>query len=187
MGFYLRTKRTILTQFSQGDEVLLLDLDSDPEVMRYISGGVPSTKKEAECAMERILGHQQRYDNRLGVFRCHLEESGEFMGWFHLRPGKHELDNLDSLELGYRLKQKFWGRGFATEVSRALIEKAFSELGALEVWARTLKGNTASQNVMQKVGMSFLCDYLETEVHGPAEPGVKFHLSRERFLSQKTS
>lgn len=182
MRIYLETERMLLRDFEAGDEKLILDLDSDPEVMRFISGGVPSTSEQALKTIEIILGHQERYGHRLGVFRAHLKETGEFMGWFHLRPAKNDLMNEKSLELGYRLKKKFWGKGFATEGSKALLEKALKEFTADEVWARTLKGNLASANVMKKVGMNFLCDYLETEVHGPAEPAVKYHLLRDDFL-----
>lgn len=185
MRIYLETERMLLRDFEAGDEKFIQDLDSDPDVMRFISGGVPSGPEDAKRTIDIILGHQKRYEHRLGVYRTHLKENGEFMGWFHLRPGKKELENLRSLELGYRLKKKFWGQGFATEGSEALIEKAFGELGAEEVWARTLKGNLASANVMKKVGMSFLCDYLETEVHGPAEPAVKYVISKEQYCTVK--
>ena len=183
-NFYLQTPRLYLTQFKPGDENLILDLDSDPEVMRFITGGTPSSVQQAASTMEIILSHQKRYDEKLGVFRAHLKDSDEFIGWFHMRPGKTELDNLESLELGYRLKKKFWGQGLATEGSLALLKKAFEELGAQDVWARTLKGNISSQNVMKKIGMNFLCDYLETEVHGPAEPAVKYRILRENFPSK---
>jgi RimJ/RimL family protein N-acetyltransferase len=186
MRIYLETERMQLRDFEAEDQNLILDLDSDPEVMRFINGGEPSSSEQAQKTIESILAHQQRYDHRLGVYRAHLKESGEFMGWFHLRPAKNDLLNLKSLELGYRLKQKFWRKGYATEGSKALIDKAFTDLGAEEVWARTLKGNISSQNVMKKVGMSFLCDYLETEVHGPAEPAVRYHLMRDNFSFEKT-
>ncbi len=184
MEIYLETERLRLTQFEAEDWKLLLDLDSDPEVMRFISRGVPSSEDHVKKVIETILSYRERFKERLGIFKAIEKDSGEFMGWFHLRPGKNELDNLKSLELGYRLKKKFWGCGFATEGSRALIEKAFSDPATEEVWARTLKDNLSSQNIMKKLGMSFIHDYLETEIHGPAEPAVRFAISRNDFLRQ---
>lgn len=176
MKVYLETHRLKLVQFEAEDASLLLDLDSDPEVMRFISGGVPSSEEHITKVIETIMSYRKRFEDRLGIFKSIEKESGEFMGWFHLRPGKNELENLKSLELGYRLKKKFWGNGFATEGSKALVENAFHKQKADEVWARTLKGNLASQNIMKKIGMRFVCDYLETEVHGPAEPAVRYSI-----------
>jgi RimJ/RimL family protein N-acetyltransferase len=132
-----------------------LELDSDPEVMRYLTGGRPSTLDEVRGGTERMLLYQRKYEGRLGAFVAEVRESCEVMGWFHLRPDRASLDNTRELELGYRLKRKFWGCGYATEVSRALVRKAFEELGATRVFAQTLATNLASRRVMEKADLRF--------------------------------
>jgi RimJ/RimL family protein N-acetyltransferase len=77
--------------------------------------------------------------------------SGEFIGWFHLRPD--EDGPPDEPELGYRLVRSVWGRGYATEGSIALVDKAFRELGARRVFAYTMAAHTASWRVMEKAGL----------------------------------
>src|SRR5690242_11179036 len=112
---YLQTERVLLRHYRSDDRERLLDLNSDPEVMKYLGGG-PGTPEDFENGIARTLLYQKKYGGRLGLFVSELRASAEFMGWFILRPARHDLDNEKVLELGYRLKKKFWGKGCATEV-----------------------------------------------------------------------
>ena len=56
-------------------------------------------------------------------------------------------------ELGYRLRRSAWGKGYATEGSRALIGKGFTEFGVRRVVAETLAGNLGSRRVLEKSGL----------------------------------
>lgn len=160
---YLKTQRVLLRQYRDDDFDRLLELNSDPDVMRYLTNGQPGTRRDVESGVEWTLLYQKKYDGRLGVFTAELVESGEFMGWFLLRPDKKDLDNTQVLELGYRLKKKFWGKGYATEVSRALLRKAFEGLGADCVFAQTVAPNLASRRVMEKLGMRFDREFIDEE------------------------
>jgi RimJ/RimL family protein N-acetyltransferase len=100
--------------------------------------------------------------------------TGQFLGWFHLRPP--EGAPVDEPELGYRLRRSAWGQGYATEGSRALIHKAFSELGARRVFAETMAVNSASRRVMEKAGLRLVRtfrrpwpDPIEGDEHGEVE------------------
>ena len=88
-----------------------------------------------------------------GTFAAHEKATGAFIGWFHLRP---EDGHDDEPELGYRLKRDAWGKGYATEGSRALVDTAFADLGATRVWASAMAVNTASRRVMEKAGLRFV-------------------------------
>ena len=155
---YLESARVLLRQLADGDVEDLVELISDPEVMRYLGGG-PAPREEAEAGVARTRMYRERYGGRLGVFTAVLRESGAFMGWFHLRPARARLDDEKSLELGYRQKKEFWGKGYATEVSLALIAKAFGELGADSVFAVTDAENKASRRVMEKCGLALESEY----------------------------
>jgi RimJ/RimL family protein N-acetyltransferase len=136
---------------------LLFELDSDPEVMRFISKGQPTPLARIQNEIiPRFLGYYRQSPPR-GFWAAHLLEAGEFIGWFHLRPDKISPEEM---ELGYRLKRNTWGRGLATEGSRALLEQAFSAWGCPKICARTLAGNLASRRVMEKAGLT-----LEREFH----------------------
>lgn len=148
----LRTDRLALREFTIEDAPMLVELDSDPEVMKYISRGVP-TKAEhiVDSFLPRIL-RTTKSELTTGFWAAILIDSNEFAGWFHLRP-----DRLveDSMELGYRLRRNFWGLGLATEGSKALIRRAFERGHADTITAATLLQNEASKRVMANCGMYF--------------------------------
>lgn len=78
--------------------------------------------------------------------------TGEFLGWFHFRPGPG--GDTTNIELGYRLRRSAWNKGYATEGSRALIKMGFTDLGVERVFAHTMTVNTASRRVMEKCGLT---------------------------------
>lgn len=161
-GVFLETERIRLRRLTEADADNLVDLDADPEVMTYLTGGVPHTRAFiVEKALPHYLAHYNRYAS-YGFWAAIEKSSDAFMGWFHFRPFK---DDPDQIELGYRLKRAFWGRGLATEGSRALIEKGFRELGVQAVVATTMALNTRSRRVMEKLGMT-----LEAEFDFPGDP-----------------
>ena len=151
MHVYLETERLILRRFTVDDVDNLFDLDGDPEVMRYLSGGPPTPREEIERdILPAFLGYYARFEG-YGFWATLEKATGAFLGWFHLRPP--EGHPTDEPELGYRLRRAAWGQGYGTEGARALIAKAFAELGARRVVASTYQDNAASRRVMEKVGM----------------------------------
>lgn len=140
----------VLRRFTQSDADLLVELDSDPEVMRYLHSG-STTREEVETStLPRILGHYERHPD-LGYWVAIARDTEEFLGWFELGP---EGDGGE-VELGYRLRRAAWGKGYATEGSRALLHKAFTELAVPKVFAETMSVNRGSRRVMEKVGLKF--------------------------------
>lgn len=153
----METERMYFRRFRAVDACLLFELNSDPEVMRFITKGKPTPLAQIENEyIPRMLGYYQASPPQ-GFWAAHLREGGEFIGWFHLRPDKITPEEM---ELGYRLKQSAWGQGLATEGSRALLKKAFGEWAYPKVCARTLAGNLASRRVMEKAGLAFECDFV---------------------------
>lgn len=131
------------------DEAALVELDSDPEVTRFITGGVPEFDR---AMLEAWLAEYERWP-AYGTFAAVESATGRFLGWFHLRPAAGADDEP---ELGYRLRRDAWGDGYATEGSRALVDLGFSELGASRVWATAMAVHTASRRVMESAGLRFV-------------------------------
>src|SRR5687767_15140042 len=123
MHVFLETERLVLRRFTEVDVDILIDLDSDPAVMRYLSGGPPTPREEIERAfLPTILDHYRRFEG-FGFWAAIETSTGAFVGWFHLRPHRDDpLDHPEVVELGYRLKRSAWGKGYATEGSRALVD-----------------------------------------------------------------
>jgi RimJ/RimL family protein N-acetyltransferase len=157
MQVYLETERLALRRFTAEDAENLFELDSDPEVMRYLSGGEPTPRDMIEQKiLPRFLASYERFPG-YGTWAAALKSTGEFLGWFGFRPAGE--DSPDNISLGYRLQRSAWGKGYATEGSRALIRKGFAELGAARVYATTYEDNLASRRVMEKVGMKLVRAY----------------------------
>jgi RimJ/RimL family protein N-acetyltransferase len=181
---YLESERLILRPFAADDADLLIELDSDPAVMRYLTGGAPTPPEEVrDLAIPSILAGYERWDHDLGLFAAHEKDGGALVGWFCLRPLRS--GPREEAELGYRLRQAAWGRGYATEVSQALLAKGFAELGIRMVWAETMTVNRPSRNVMEKLGMT-LAETIPTPddmmaVEGSEHGGVRYEITKEQW------
>jgi RimJ/RimL family protein N-acetyltransferase len=166
----VETERLALRPITMDDVDLLVELDSDPEVMRFLTGGVPNSRARVT---ERI---QQSLRHRWVAFE---RSTGAFIGWFGLVPtGDGER------ELGYRLRRAAWGNGYATEASTVLIALAFAELGANRVWAQTMTVNTRSRAVMERCGLRFVRTFRgdwEPTFEGSVLDDVEYEITRAEW------
>jgi RimJ/RimL family protein N-acetyltransferase len=154
MRVFLETDRLVLRQFTMADADNLVQLDADPDVMRFVTGGIPTSRKEIlDEFLPAFLGYYRRYEG-YGFWAVIEKETGEFLGWFHFRP-RPDADPGEA-ELGYRLRKSAWGQGYATEGSRALIRKGFTEHGVQRVVAEAMAVNQASRRVMEKAGLTLV-------------------------------
>jgi len=175
----------VLRQFTADGADMLIELDSDPEVMRHLTGGEPTLPPAVvrERVIPNVLATYERWDGRFGLFAAYVKEGGDFIGWFQLRPERG--GPLDEVELGYRLRRDAWGKGYATEAARALLDKGFSELGLRVVWGETMAVNLASQKVMEKVGMSVVEEIPTPDemqgVEGAERGGFRFEITKEQW------
>jgi len=186
MHVFLETERLILRRFTEDDADALFALYDDPQVMRYLNGGKPADRDEiVTLDLPAFLGYYERFPG-YGFWAALEKSSGDFLGWFHFRP--RPQDPVHEPELGYRLHQAAWGKGYGTEGSAALLEKGFTELGVRRVTAYTMTVNKGSRRVMEKVGMTFLRTFHE-DFHDPA-PGsehgeVEYAITREQWLATR--
>jgi RimJ/RimL family protein N-acetyltransferase len=154
MEVFLETQRLLLRRFSVADADNLVSLDAEPDVMRFVNGGTPTSRDEIENqVLPAFLGYYERYEG-YGFWAVIEKATGEFAGWFHFRPGQGAPPG--EVELGYRLRKPAWGRGYATEGSRALIRLGFTEFGVRRVTAEAMAVNTASRRVMEKAGLTLV-------------------------------
>jgi RimJ/RimL family protein N-acetyltransferase len=150
----LRTGRLVLRGFTGTDLDELVALDADPQVMYFITGGLPTPPEEIEHdVLPAFLTYHERSAHR-GYWAAEDAATGQFLGWFHLRPAPGRGD--EEPELGYRLRRSAWGHGYATEGARALIDHAFRQRGVQRVLAETMVVHTASRRVLEKCGMRVL-------------------------------
>ncbi len=155
MTWYLETERLQLRAIDNSDAEHLFELNRDPEVMRYL-GKEYNTIEGAREALKLVVARNERYQNQLGLFAAFVRENGAYIGWFILRPEREKPDDLQNLEIGYRLLKSAWGKGYGTEASKALFEKARVDFKARRIYAVAMKDNRASRNIMEKIGLKFV-------------------------------
>jgi RimJ/RimL family protein N-acetyltransferase len=184
MRVHLETDRLILREFTADDGDLLVDLDSDPEVMFRITGGRATSREEIEGEVLPAFLNYYARGNEFGFWAAFDKRSRKFLGWFHLRPGPGH--SAAEPELGYRLLLAFWGQGYATEGSTALIATAFTDLGATRVLAETMVAHAASRRVMEKCGMTvsrtFFQDWPDA-IPGDELGDVEYAITLEQWAS----
>ena len=199
MQVCLETERMVLRRFTEDDVDHLVDLDSDPEVMRFLTGGRPTPREVIQQDILPSFISSYESVTGLGVFAAIKKESGEFLGWFSFR--LKDANNLNEVTLGYRLRRVAWGKGYAIEGVRALIRKGFTELDVQRVDATTYQDNLASIRVMEKAGLKFVRAYRmtieellasDTAAHSASEElwegdDVEYELLKDDWLQQETA
>lgn len=148
----LLTPRIQLVPLSEQHLEHEVELDADPEVMRYLGNGRARTRHEVEVLHLQRLAAATQVPG-LGFWVGFVE--GTFVGWWILEP-PHRADPgpVDGqAELGYRLLRRHWRQGLASEGARELIRHGFEDLGLARIFAETMTVNTASRETMASVGM----------------------------------
>lgn len=190
MKHVLETDRLVLRQFTEADAPRLLSLDSDPEVMRYIG---PFGLPDEPAYLERIRSYFLPYYERgpyFGFWVAELKSTGKFLGWFHLRDaldyrfGKEAGFVHGEFDIGYRMIRSSWGKGYSTEMTRALVARGFARPEVHSIVACVLAANLASCRVLQKVGLKPVAKFI---LPGFDQPAHKYWISRETYESARAT
>ncbi|TNE54711.1 MAG: N-acetyltransferase [Bacteroidetes bacterium] len=153
MDFELETDRFYLRKFLEEDATDLFELDSDPEVHRFL-GNNPVTSIE-QCQKVIQMVQKQYEDFGIGRWAVIDKETGEHLGWSGLKY-ERELRDFPYYDLGYRLKRKHWGKGIATETAKAALRYGFETMGLEKIHAAADVEHQVSNHVLQKVGMKWV-------------------------------
>ena len=144
----LHTERLLLRPFEMGDAPRTKELAGDREIAAFTNK--IAHPYEDGMAEEWIATHQENHDKGLQtVFAVTLVQTSELMGSIFLA-----FDDAHSIaELGYWIGVPYWGKGYATEASIELLRYGFEERDVNKIFARTIARNTASNRVLEKIGM----------------------------------
>jgi len=150
MHIIFQTPRLTLRRFTEADAPLILGLNSDPDVLKYLHERPLKDEADALKILRDVIFPQ--YENNLGRWAMHITDTGRFIGWCGLKY-RPELDETD---LGYRLDKTAWGKGYATEAAQATLYHGFDILNLPVITGRAHIENVASLAVLEKIGMQFL-------------------------------
>ncbi|GIF52626.1 GNAT family acetyltransferase [Asanoa ferruginea] len=187
MAAFLETARLVLRDFtdSETDVDALVALHDDPEVMRFINGGKPASREAIKArTLPQLLAGFPAYGGGRACWAAQERDGNRFVGWFALRPVRPDSPTV--ADLGYRLRRDAWGRGYATEGARALVDKGFRDLGVRRIVADTMTVNARSRRVLEKAGLTFerqfTIDWPEV-IEGSDQGDVAYALTREAWAA----
>jgi RimJ/RimL family protein N-acetyltransferase len=143
----LRTERLLLRQWRDDDLDAFAELNADPEVMRYFPRTLSRAESDALAARQRTLIAERGW----GLWA--VEAPDGFIGFVGLSEPRFAAHFTPAVEVGWRLAQRGWRQGYATEAARAAIALGFS-IGFDEIVSFTFVGNDRSRRVMERLGMT---------------------------------
>lgn len=154
MKILIETERLILRELEYTDEKDLFEMDSDPEVHLYIENKPAKSIEEITKVIDMIKNQYQ--ENGIARWAVVDKLTNECVGWSGLKYFSQPLNKHNNFyELGYRFKRKHWGKGYATESSKAILEYGFKHLNTDTIFAITDPKNINSKNVLIKLGFEF--------------------------------
>lgn len=168
--FILETPRLLLRKMAIEDAPFYYEMNADPLVNKYTGDVAFKDLMGSEDIILYVIG--QYNTNGYGRFTVVEKDSGQLLGWCGL---KYHPENGET-DLGYRFMRKYWGKGYATESSKACLDYGFYVLKLDRIIGRAMSENTASVNILKKLGMTL---YQNTELH--ELPWVIYELKKEYY------
>lgn len=166
----IQTPRLKLREWKPSDRDPFAVINTDPRVMQFLPR--PLTREESDALVDRISVHFTQHG--FGLFALELLGVTPFAGFVGLSIPRFESTFTPCVEIGWRLAADFWGRGYATEAARSVLQFGFEDLHLPEIVSFTVPANQRSRRVMEKLNMT----------HDPAEDFDHPLLPREHPLSR---
>lgn len=151
MEIQIKTKRLILRPVKIEDAQDFFEMDSNPKVHLYLGNNPVTSIEQSKAMLNDIL--EQYKTNSLGRLAIINKDTQEFIGWSGLKYEKNLRKEFNYYDLGYRLKEEFWGKGYATEAALASLDYGFKDLKLKEICAAADVNNLASNYILKKVGL----------------------------------
>jgi RimJ/RimL family protein N-acetyltransferase len=174
----LKTSRTLLRAWRDEDLEPFARLNADPEVMRWFPSVL--TRDTSDALATRIRARLA--EDGWGLWALEVPGVSKFCGFVGLNKVPFEASFTPAVEIGWRLDQPWWGRGYATEAASACVEFAFETLGLDEIVSFTTTLNNRSRGVMERLGMTHdpkgNFDHPGIPVGNPVRPHVLYRLKR---------
>ena len=176
------------------DRDFLFEIDQDEEVMRYLTGGRKTTRKEVDEVFIPRIESFNNEEKGWGLWQVSLSTGNrQAIGWILVRPlgfftGNPQPDNL---ELGWRFRRQSWGKGYATEAAHAALKYGFELAHLPKIVSSTTPLNKRSVRVMEKIGMHHDCnndfDHPKLAADDSRLGHILYHITREQYQEQLAS
>jgi ribosomal-protein-alanine N-acetyltransferase len=158
-------------------------MNANPVVMKYFPRTL--TKEQSDQFIGRIMNHFKEHG--YGLWAVEIKDTGEFIGYLGFYTATFEAEFTPCVEIGWRLDNKFWNKGYATEGAKRCLDYGFKSLGFQEVFSFTSLLNKPSVNVMKKIGLKEHRTFLHPalcEGH-PLREHVLYKIDKETYLRKE--
>lgn len=147
----LKTERLILRPIAKEDSQDFFEMDSNPNVHKYLGKKPIKTIEESDEMICNILEQYQTFGiGRLAIID---KNTNEFIGWSGIKYEQNLRKEFNYYDVGYRLKEHYWGNGYATEAALASLEYGFKKLNLKEICAAAEIEHIASNTILKNIGM----------------------------------
>ena len=172
----LETSRLTLRPFREDDVDRLSELMANQDFMRFSLGVY--TREQTRGFLEKLLAWHNA--NKPSLFAAMLRSNGMLLGYCGFY--NQHIDEVDEIEIGYRMHPDYWNQGLATEAARAVRDHAFRDLKLPQVISLIHPENTPSQRVAEKIGLT-----LEKQTIYRESLTNVFSLSRARWEKENAA
>ena len=148
---YIETERLILRSWRMTDRAVFAEINSNNKVMKYFPK--PLSIEESNGFVDRI--NSEFEETGFGLYAVEIKETDEFIGYVGFHRFAFDVPFSPGWEIGWRISDKFWNKGYATEAAMACIKYAQEKKLCNRLYSFTAVPNIASENVMKRIGMSF--------------------------------
>lgn len=164
MKIVLETERLLLREMLLSDAEAMFKLDSNPNVVKYL-GNTP-VKSIDECISLIHNVRNQYLKNGIGRFSVVLKDTDEVIGWAGIKfITEPENNQTNFYDLGYRLQEEHWGKGYATEATKAWLDYAFQTMKLPVLVASINVDNFNSNKIVQKFGFKLKSKFYYEDIH----------------------
>ena len=173
--FHHETQRLILRDWREEDWEPFWQATNTPAVMEWLGGICDDAKRQA--AQERLLSYQR--DNGHTFWVVERRDDGVILGFCGLKRCNQAGGPVGEMEIGWRLREDAWGRGYAKEAAMASLDLAFERFGADQVIALTVEPNVPSWGLMKRLGMERREDLDFANTDFGADKIIVYSISRD--------
>ena len=171
MNLILETDRLLLRPLDFSDAEGMFRLDSNANVHKYLGNNPVKSIEESNHYIENV--RNQYLQNGTGRFAVILKDTHEFIGWCGIKfITEPENNHVNFYEIGYRLTEKHWGKGYGYESAKAWLDYGFEKMNIKTIYASAHADNVRSNRILRKIGMlqteqyyyeNLLCNWYEME------------------------
>jgi RimJ/RimL family protein N-acetyltransferase len=171
----ISTERLLMRRWRDSDREPFAAMNADPVVRRYFPDLLDRAASDTAIRRMEALFDRQGF----GLWALEVAGTGEFIGFTVLNPMPRGVPGAGGMEVGWRLAESAWHRGYATEAATAAVRVAFGGARLAEIWSMTAVTNEPSQAVMRRIGMTRFAGFEHPKLPAghPLRPHVAYRLT----------